>query len=44
MTTSEKKLNNLMSSSHSFSSNSVFHTYKSVHLLSFVERQWLNGG
>jgi len=43
MTTAEPRLRNLMSSSHSFSINSVYYAYKSVHLLLIVERQWLNG-
>jgi len=44
MTTAEPRLSKLMSSSHSFSISSVSYAYKSVQLLSFVERQWLNGG
>jgi len=43
MTMAELRLSNLMSSSHSFSINSVYYAYKSVHLLSIVERHWLNG-
>jgi len=44
ITMAEPTLINLMSSSYSFSINSLCYIYNSVQLLSFVERQQLNGG